>query len=321
MATSKKPKKTTTKKSAAAGDIGYRHLPFKPKRFRFKREERPKDLKKLPTAFVIIEKAALTLWENRILFLGVAIVYGLLNLILVQGLASSSEISTLKSEIQKGGTKALTSSIGVFTVLVGSSGNDSSSTAGAYQVPLTIVASLAIIWTLRQVKSGHKIRIRDAYYKGMYPLIPFILVLLVLVVQLIPLIIGAGIYSAVVTNGIAIGFIEHLASFMIFLVLGFWSLYMLCGSIFAIYIVTLPDMTPMKALRSAKQLVKFRRLSVFRKLIFLPLVLLVVAAIIMLPIILLTTFLAQWVFFILTMLALLVAHSYIYTVYRELISE
>ena len=56
---------------------------------------------------------------------------------------------------------------------------------------------------------------------------------------------------------------------------------------FALYIVTLPDMTPMKALRSARELVRYRRWTVLRKVLFLPLMLLVVAAIIMVPIIIL----------------------------------
>lgn len=317
----KAPAKTRTKTKAKpdTGTIGYRHLPGKDKRF--KRQPRPDNIKKLPSIIDIIKSTSLMLWQNRGLLLGIAIVYGLLNLILVQGLSSSSEITTLKNEIHKGSFGALVSSASIFAMLIGSSGNGSSQTASAYQLPLTIIASLAIIWTLRQIMSGHKVRIRDAYYKGMYPLIPFILVLLVMAVQLLPLVIGAAIYSIIITNNIAIGFVEELISLIIFLVLAFWPIYMLCSSVFALYIVTLPNMTPIKALRSAKQLVKFRRLSIFRKLLALPITLLIIAAAIMLPIILWLTVLSRWVFFILTMLTLLTVHAYIYTVYRDLLDE
>jgi hypothetical protein len=96
---------------------------------------------------------------------------------------------------------------------------------------------------------------------------------------------------------------------------------MISSSLFALYIVTLPDMTPMKALRSARELVRHRRWTVLRKILCLPLILLVAGAVIMLPIIIVLTPLAQWVFFLLTMLALVAAHAYMYTLYRELLNE
>ena len=312
--------KAKTKTKQASGQLGYRHLPAKPKRF--KKHQRPTNLRRLPDAFKLFEQAVALLWKNKKLFLGIALVYGLLNLMLVQGLSNSSEINSIKNQITKGNLGALTSSISIVAVLVGSSGNASSATAGGYQLPLLIIASLAIIWALRQVKTNHPpTRIRDAYYQGMYPLIPFILVLLVSALQLIPLAIGAAIYSAIITNSIAVGLVQHLIALLVFLLLAFWSFYMLSATIFAFYIVTLPDMTPLKALRSARELVRFRRISVFRKVLALTIILVVITSLIMVPIIVWLTALAKWVFFIMSMLSLLIIQSYLYSLYRELISE
>jgi hypothetical protein len=41
----------------------------------------------------------------------------------------------------------------------------------------------------------------------------------------------------------------------------------------------------------------------------------------MVPIIIWLTPLAQWIFFLLTMFALVAAHTYMYTLYRELLNE
>lgn len=279
---------------------------------------------KLPGAWQLTKTSAQTLWQNKNLFGGITIVYGLLNLILVQGLASSSNVSSLKSSLDQvfsGHFGAIGSSLSVFAVLVGSAGNSSSQTAGAYQLFLALIASLAVIWSLRQVFSGSSLRVRDAYYRGMYPLIPFLLVLLVIGLQLIPLTIGASVYSLVVTNGIAVGGFEKFLWLLQFIVLASISLYMLSSSLFALYIVTLPDMTPLKALRSARQLVRHRRPTVLRKILWLPVVLLMAAAIIMVPIIIWLTPLAQWIFFILTMFSLVAAHAYMYSLYRELLNE
>jgi len=186
---------------------------------------------------------------------------------------------------------------------------------------LVIVASLAIIWALRQVLSGTRPRIRDAYYKGMYPLIPFILVLLVIGLQLLPLLIGSTLFSLVISNGIAVYLVEKLVWALLFAALALLSLYMISSSIFALYIVTLPDMTPLKALRSARQLVRYRRWTILRKILFLPILLVVVAAVVMLPIIVWLTPLAQWVFFVLTLFAIAAVHSYVYSLYRELLDD
>lgn len=290
-----------------------------------KTEKKPsKPLPKLPNVWRLTKAAWQTLWHHKKLFIGIAIIYGLLNLILVQGLAGGTDVSGLKHALNQaasGNFGSLASAFSVFAVLVGSAGNNSSQTTGGYQLSLSIVTSLAVIWALRQVLAGTPTRIRDAYYRGMYPLIPFVLVILVIGLQLLPFIIGSTVYSIVVTNGVAVGTLESLGWLLVFLLAAAWSVYMISSSLFALYIVALPDMTPLKALRSARNLVRGRRWPVILRLLFLPIILLVVAAVIMVPIIITVTFLAQWVFFILTMFTLVAVHAYMYTLYRELLNE
>lgn len=281
-------------------------------------------LKRVPSAWRLTVISARLLWQHKRLFLTLTLIYGLLNLILVRGLASGTNVSELKSELSNvftGNLGSLASSLSVFVVLVGGSGNDSSQTAGAYQLFLTLVVSLAVIWALRQVMAERIVRARDTFYQGMYPLIPFILTLIIVGLQLIPLIIGATIYATVIGNGIAVGAVEQALWAVLFLGLAALTLYLLCASLFGLYIVTLPDMTPRRALRSAQDLVKGRRLLVLRKVLFLPLVLLVISAAIMVPIIIVITPVAQWIFFVLSMFSLVAIHTYMYVLYRELLNE
>ena len=280
-------------------------------------------VRKLPNVFWLTKQAWQVLWRHKGLFTGIVIVYGLLNLVLVQGLASSTDVGSLKDTLNQvftGHFHELASSLTVFALLVGSAGNGSSQTAGAYQVFLVLLTSLAVIWALRQVLAGVNIHIRDAYYRGVYPLVPFILVLCMVGLQLLPLIVGTSLYGIVTDNGIAVH-AEKLFWGLLAAGLSALSLYWLCSSVFALYIVTLPDMTPMKALRSARELVRYRRLQIVRKVLWMPFILLLVAAIIMVPIIIWLTPAAQWVFFILTMFSVVAIHAYMYTLYRELLNE
>ncbi len=279
---------------------------------------------KIPSVWQLTKTAAVTLWKHKRLFISITLIYGLLNMILVQGLASGTDVGDIKEQLNKvftGQFKELASSLSIFALLVSSAGESSNQTAGAYQLFIALISSLAIIWALRQVKLGSSIRVRDAFYRGMYPLVPFILVLLVIGLQLIPLIIGSALYNIVLTNGIAVQLVEQVLWAAMFGVLALSSLYMLSSSLFALYIVTLPNMTPMKALRSARKLVKNRRWTVLRKVLSLPVILLVVVGLIMVPTIIVLTPVAQFMFFILTMFSLVAIHAYMYTLYRELLNE
>jgi hypothetical protein len=276
----------------------------------------------LPKARHIFARTAKQLWVHKRLFGGIVLIYGLLNILLVRGLSGSSNLSTLKSTLDSvltgvGGKVA--SSFTTFAYLLSTSGSGNTAVSGVYQTILLLICSLAFIWALRQITAKHVVRTRESFYQGMYPLVPFLLVLLFMGVQLLPLAIGGGLYNTVISNGIAVQVWEKLLWGLLFFGLALWSLRMITGSIFALYIVTLPDMTPMKALRSAKQLVYARRLLIWRKLIFLPIVLLLIAIVVELPLILFATFAAVWVFFILSMAVLAVVHGYLYNLYRELL--
>jgi hypothetical protein len=320
----KKSGKTAPKKAAKTAQA------VKPRRIKqaqyksLKLQKRIKHHVKLPSVYRLTKMAVQTLWAHKGLFAGITIVYGLLNLILVQGIAGNTDLGSLKNNLDQvfsGHFGSLASGLSVFAVLVGSAGNATNQTAGAYQLFLALIGSLAMIWTLRQALAGVKLRIRDPYYRGMFPLIPYILLLMVVGLQLIPLLIGSTLYSLVINNGIAVYAAEKFLWALLYGSLALLTFYMLSSSLFALYIVTLPDMTPMKALRSARELVRYRRWTVLRKILCLPVILLVVAALIMVPIIVWLTPLAQWVFFILTMSSLLAIHAYMYTLYRELLNE
>jgi len=276
----------------------------------------------LSSSFRLFYRALRLLKDHWKLFLGIALVYALLTIVLVRGIGGGINLTSLKANLKlgfKGRYSGLATGTVLFSYLLGSTGSSSTASGGTYQTLLILIVSLATIWALRQVIAGKQIRVRDGFYQGIYPLIPFILVLLVVGLQLLPLTIGGWLYGTVVGNSLAVTLLEKVLWGALFLGLATISLYMLCSSVFALYIVTLPDMTPMKALRSARQLVRHRRWTVLRRILFLPFALLVLGALIVIPLVLFVTPLAVWVFFALSMLVLLVVHSYMYSLYRELL--
>lgn len=323
-------KKTTSKKPAASSkeeaeasqgptDKG-RKLRLPPQKFlRFRRIKHPV---KLPTAWTLAKQTYRFVRQNWKLLVGIVVVYALLSVIFVHGLGSTGNAQALRQQFVKGfggDTNQLSAGISSFTTMFADSTGSSTAAAGVYQIVLGVMVSLAVIWALRQRTAEERVGFKDAFYKGMTPFVPFFLVLVVMLLQALPFIIGGGIYNIVVTYGIAITTPEKALWALLFFALTAISLYMLCSSLFALYIVTLPDMTPLKALRSARQLVRYRRLSVFRKLLFLTVVLVACGTLVMLPVVFIVPVITQWVFFLLGIIGLILVHTYLYTLYRELL--
>lgn len=193
--------------------------------------------------------------------------------------------------------------------------------AGTYQTILLVVSSLALLWIFRQSLAGKTVAVKQAFYHGMYPIVQVVLVLLVMALQFLPFAIGSYVFATFVSGGIAVGGIEQFIGFVLFALLTSWSLRMLSASLFALYIVTLPNMEPMQSLRSAKQLVAERRLMVLRKLLALFVVLLLVSTAVVSLFLLVSPVLAVWVFFAVSGTWFICVNAYVYTLYRELLNN
>lgn len=277
---------------------------------------------RLPAAWNIAKKAFAIAWTHRWLFLGITAIYMVLNIFFIRGFSDVSNVTQLKSLLSDevfSDVGAFTTNVALLAFLVTASGDTPSEAAAVYQSLLLLLTSLAVIWAVRQVSIGARVRVRDAFYKGMYPLIPVVLVSMVVVLGFLPFVLSATIYSLLSQSGIIITIVEQLLWMLILLLGAALTLYFLSTSVIALYIVSLPDMTPMKALRSARELVRGRRLSVIRKMLFLPLFVIVLAAIILLPVIAIWVPAAPWVFYALSMVGIVVLHAYLYTLYRELL--
>lgn len=304
---------SASKVSKAAPVPSYRH---------FRLDKRIKRSSELSPSFKLFGKSLDLLVNHRRIFSGITLIYGLLTIIFVREFSGGLNVSRLKNDVSNLiGTSSNGWSVGIdiFRYMLSNNNTGKSDVAGLYQVLLFVIVSLAVIWTLRQIQAGTKAKLKDAYYKSTSQFIPFIVVLFVFAFQMLPLVLGSALYKLVSKDGLAVTVPEQIIWVIVFFLLSLLSVYLICSSIFALYIVTLPDMTPMKALRSARQLVLHRRWNVIRKVVFLPFVLVVIAGIIMIPIIMVAAPIAEWTFFALTMLSVPVIHSYYYALYRELL--
>lgn len=301
---------------------GTQKKPYRPPFYQsFRLEKTIKDESHIPNSFKLFKEALIVVRRHITLFATITAIIGAAYLVFVQGLTSVTGFVDAKHGIEQsiGGVwGSIVASATLYGQMLGSPASAGSAT-NLYQFMVTIVASLALIWVFRQLYAGHKVRARDGFYQGMYPLIPFLLVLAFIALELLPFAIGGTVFTIVVRNGIAASDIEVLLWGSGFFVLALISLYLVVSSLWALYIVTLPNTTPMQALRSARELAVNRRWLLMRKMLFLPLILTILVGLVMIPLIMFATLVVGWLFFVLVVICLVIAHSYMYRLYRSLL--
>jgi hypothetical protein len=315
--------KSTAKKTAKTSPKNEpRVRMIKPSAKRFGLRKRvPHPGPKLPSGFKILLASLKILRANWKKFAAIAAVYLLLSMLLVRGFGNA-DLPSLKQYVTdslqgKGGQVSV--GFTVFGLLLGTTGRAATEAGGVYQSLLFVAVTLTTIWALRQAHAGIQFGVKEAFYKAFTPLVPFLCVALVIGLQLVPFLLANMLYTVILIGGVAQTLVEIVIWAIVMLLLAIWSLYMLTASLLAVYIVTLPDMAPLAALRSARRLVRDRRWTVMRKVLFLPLIILVIGTLIMLPVIIFLAPAAEWVFVLLMAACIVLIHGYLYSLYRELL--
>jgi hypothetical protein len=292
------------------------------KSFRLHRTKRSQHVVKIPSFRIITKKSLRLLGANKKNIFWFSIIFGLLYIVLVRGFTSPINVDEIRdsfSDVLDDETSALVTNFTVFSLLLKSTTSVGGEVASMYQAILIVLSILALIWLFRQQQAGHKVTMKQAYYRGMYPLVPFLLVFVVIALQTLPATIGNFLFTTVISSGVAVNAFEQAVWLLLYLSLVLLSFYMISSSLIALYIVTLPDMTPRIALKKAKELVEFRRFSLLRKVFALAVLIVLIFVCIVFPLIFVSSTIAQVVFFMLTVLMVPFATAYLFVLYRELL--
>ncbi len=230
------------------------------------------------------------------------------------------ELNATVTEVFGGGEESILTRIISIGTLFGQSTSFDAQTGVLFFV-ITLVCSLAIVWILRSIWTKHQISVREAYYQGMYPLVPIVILVLVMFIQLVPFSIGAFLFQTAFDQGLAASAIEKLG-FVTLLMAGIvLSGYWLIGSVMAAYIATVPGKAPFDSLDAAKMMLKGRRFAILRNAI---LFLVLTSVMILLPMLFIIW---VWQDAAIVFAALLIVsilpwfHTYFYGLYRDLLNE
>lgn len=200
-------------------------------------------------------------------------------------------------------------------------------------VLLVLYMWMTVVWLLRNILAGKKVKVRDGIYNAGAPVVPTFLMFFVLLVQLLP----AAFAVIVVSAGLQSGFISQGAPAMaaglglMLIIVG--TLYWVVSTCIALVVITLPGMYPFRALSIAGDLVIGRRLRLLLRFLWLAVTIVAWWVVVMIPIIIVDNALKNWIeqiewlpivpVFMLLMatLTLVWATAYIYLLYRKVVDD
>lgn len=173
----------------------------------------------------------------------------------------------------------------ISTVTTGGLSSETSETAVIFAVLIFLIIWLVTIFVLRHRLAGHALKLRDALYNAMTPLISTFVVFVVAVIQCVPIFLLIIVYSAAVQTDFLATPFYALVFFIFAALMILLSGYLLSSSLMALVAVSAPGLYPMKALRTASELMMGRRVKFIIRIVALLLALAVVWVMVMLPLI------------------------------------
>lgn len=295
---------------------------------------------KLPGYWALTGEVWQILFRHRATFLWLAAVYAVLTAAFI-GFGSQAVYQELVGTLQESGQNIFAGDwgqleqAGVLFASLATSGLTGSLTGEQqiYSILFALLVWMTVIWLLRHLLAGHKVRLRDGLYSAGAPLIPTFLVSLLFAVQLLPLAIAAIAYSSASGTGLTDSGIEAMLFWAAAGLLTCLTLYWTIASFFAMIIVTLPGTYPWQAIRTAGDIVTGRRVRILLRVAWMILLVALTWALVLIPLILLDGWVSSfWSFFehiplipvallALGVCTMIWSATYIYLLYRKVIDD
>lgn len=256
------------------------------------REDYKRDLNVPGIMHHVIESLG-TFFKNWKLFLPLMALVLILNVVLI-GIMSEANYVQFQEILDETSAQVAGGDIGnvakaglllVSTVTTGGMSGESSEAGVVFGILIFLMMWLTTIFLLRHIMAGHKVKLRDGLYNAMTPLISTLVVFLVAVIQCIPIFLLIIAYSAAVRTEFLATPFYALVFFIFAALMIVISGYLLSSSLMALVAVSAPGLYPLRALRTASELMMGRRVRFILRLVALLLAVAVMWAIVMIPLI------------------------------------
>lgn len=295
---------------------------------------------RLPGYWSFTNQVRRELWAHKKLFLLLVLVYAAASALLV-GLGSqttyeqlSQVLKSTSGDIFQGNYGKIGEASLLLTTAVSTGLNASlTDVQKVYSSFVVLMTWLTTVWLLRAIIAGRKPRLRDGIYNAGAPIIPTLLLALILILQVLPLALAAVAVIVASPTGILDTGLIAMLFWVVVGLLALLSIYFMTATLLALVVITLPGMYPLRAIRTAGDLVIGRRLRILLRLLWLGLTVILGWSFIMIPVVLLDAWLKsllpaiQWLpivpvmILVMSSLTVVWAASYVYLLYRKVVDD
>ena len=292
--------------------------------FRLSRRIKSRDIKTLPRSSELWKETLRFIWIHKKQFVVFLMIYSFAYAALVKGTSGFTfDMEYVKEELfiaTSGNIEAIISFITIYASLISSLTATADEISNFYQTLIYVLFSLALIWLIRKQHSRiRNVTVKQSFYSGMTPLIPFLGVILILVLEMLPVVFGTTLLSSAYESDAIRSNTDILIFSIVFILTFILSVYLLAGSIFALYIVTIPGVGPLVAVRSSLQLLRIHRWRILLRVVRFYFELILLGFIAILPFIIWLPRYAEIAFFIMGSLSFGIMHVYMYKLYKSIL--
>ncbi len=277
-----------------------------------------KTKKSLVKFTVLVSKTVQLLKQKKVPLTKIIVIYAALYLIFISGLNTQlnyQDVLQLVQESKVGKSGWFSQNISVISNLFSNVGTTQGDAASLMQIFLFVLATMACIWLF----NNKSVSVRSAFYDGTARLVPFLLVIVMLFVTLIPTAIGSSIFS--IAQGAGAQGTELISISLLSGVLLLLSVYWLSSWVFAIYYASEKDSAPIASIKLAVALTKGYRFWLVRNFVLFVICVLVLLFSVMLPIVIILPFIAAYVAYALCFVLFAVTQAFLFVNFRSLKSE
>lgn len=287
----------------------------------FKRENRKMPKKWVASPLSLISQTFTFLKKHWRVLTPITILYSLFYLLVVRiniSFDQAVSVDAAQAIFKATGTPIL-SRIGSLAGVVSSYRPSGSEQANILSSVLIVLFSLIYIWAIRALSVGKKIRARDAMYNGTTNLLPFMFMIAILAIQLLPLTLATVAYNMGDNGLIFIYWYERTAALIGLGLIALLSLYFISNTIMALYACTLQGVYPIPVMRSTRDLVRFQRLRILVNMVVGIVIMFFLYLCLLLIIVTYAPKLTSWMLDLFNILSLPIIHTYLYKMYRSML--
>ncbi|MEM6998145.1 MAG: hypothetical protein AAF413_04515 [Patescibacteria group bacterium] len=215
----------------------------------------------------------------------------------------------------------LENSVNVVAELFSGGSNQSDEVQAVYRVIIALIISMSTIWLLRAIASSQKFKLRDAYLFGPAQIVPFGLVALTILIQVLPFYLLAWVSGLLRDNGVLESGYEQTVAVVLVLLVGLLGLYLSIGSFFALIIATISGTRPYSALKTSLLIAAHRRWLFVRKFIGAVVAVAITMALLLVTVASIHTGVLEYAYLLIVVGAVVFMHVFMYQMYLEAIKE